>query len=194
MIRGLLCALLAAQLFACASLTPVEVSFEKVLMEGNGLNVLAVKDWRLIGRLSVQDAKKSWLSRLEWRHSTADDVLIISTSLGGVHARLRFVGSRAYLTEADGVTRELGWGELESLLGSVPPVQQLKYWLRGLPDPSRPVSKDRWLAAGVREFTQDDWRIRLERMTGFDGVYLPKKITIIGRGVKVKLVIEEWLN
>jgi len=185
---------LAMQLFACASLTPVGGSLENISAERNKRAVLAMKNWSLIGRLSVRNEKESWLSRLEWQHSVADDVLIISTSLGGVHARLRFAASRVYLTESDGVVRELSWGELESLLGYVPPVRQLNYWLRGLPDPSRPISKDKWLTGGAREFTQDDWQIKLERMSESSGVFLPKKVTTIGQGTKVKLVVEQWLN
>jgi len=193
-IRSLLCALLVTQLFACASLAPVDKPLESGSDERNKRAVLAMKDWGLIGRLSVRTAKESWLSRLEWQHSIAGDLLIISTSLGGVHARLRFVGSRIYLTESDGVARELSWGELESLLGYVPPVRQLKYWLRGLPDPSRSISQDKWFAGGAREFKQDDWQIKLERISESRGVFLPKKVTTIGQGVKVKLVVEEWLN
>jgi len=194
MIRYLFSVLLATQLIACASLPPIDQALNDSLMERNRLKVLAINEWRLVGRLAVRGAKDSWLSRLDWEHGEGFDTLLISTSLGGVVAELRFDGSAIYFTDSDGTMRIISEGELEAMLGYVPPIKQLKFWLRGIPEPSRPVIADKLLISGEREFMQGTWLVKVERFTKVGDVLLPKKITTIRQGMKVKLVVEKWMN
>ena len=146
MIRCLLCVLLVMQLVACASLPPLDETFNENLVDRNSLKVLAIDEWSLVGRLAVRSESDSWLTRLDWEHKDYFDTLLISTSLGGVLARLRFEGGIIYFTDSEGVVRIINEDELEEMLGYVPPIHQLKYWLRGVFDPSKAVITGRVIA------------------------------------------------
>jgi len=193
MIRYLLCVLMVMQLIACASLPPLDETVNEGLVERNSLKVLAIDEWSLVGRLAVRSESDSWLTRLDWEHKDYFDTLLISTSLGGVLAKLKFEGNVIYFTDSDDVTRIINEDELEAMLGYVPPIYQLKYWLRGVSDPSKAVIAGR-VIDGYREFMQQGWQVKVGRFTKVGSVLLPKKITTIKGGVKVKVVVEEWIK
>jgi len=67
-IRFLLLILLVSQLFACASIGPTQKVQSLALTPGNTEKILAINDWRLLGRLSVRNLQQSWLTTLEWKH------------------------------------------------------------------------------------------------------------------------------
>jgi len=194
MMRYIFSLLLAMQLVACASLPPVEQGFSVSEIERNRAKVQAIDEWRLVGRLAVRNGNESWLSRLDWEHNEEFDLLLISTSLGGVLAKLRFDSGVIYFTDTDGVLRIITEEELKAMLGYVPPIQQLKYWLRGVPEPLSPITADKNLINGGREFMQNEWRVVVERLIRVGNVLLPKKITTIRQRMKVKLVVEEWAS
>lgn len=194
MIRCLFCLLMAMTLFACASVGSLEPVVANSINDGNTRRVLAVDRWHLVGRLSVRHGNQSWLSRVEWRHIKRLDVLTLSTSLGGVMAKLSFSTDGVYLTNTDGYTRMITQVELESLLGYSPPLQQLKYWVRGVADPAFGFIPHDFAVADGRGFEQTRWQISLERYYRLDGLVLPKKIVAEKGDLKIKLMVDEWLS
>jgi len=193
MSRYLVCSLLALLSLACAPLSPLVKDNNVGLSALNVHRLLAVGQWRLTGRLSVRGGGRSMLSRLEWRHDELSDLLVVSTSLGGVAGKIKSLQGVLLLTDASGNTRLIDHAELEGLLGYALPLQQLKFWVRGLADPSLPIKGVGMLSNGVREFEQQGWLVKLGRFVSVDGFTLPEKITVVKAGVKIKIVVEEWL-
>ena len=193
MSRYLSGSLLALLSLACAPLSPLLKDNTVGLSALNVQRLLVLEQWRLTGRLSVRGGGRSMLSRLDWQHDELSDLLVVSTSLGGVAGKIKSLQGVLLLTDANGGTRLINHAELEGLLGYALPLQQLKFWVRGLADPSLPIKGAVRVSNGVREFEQQGWLIKLGRFVSIDGFTLPEKITVVKAGVKIKIVVEEWL-
>ena len=83
--------------------------------------------------------------------------------------------------------------EMESLIGYSPPLPHLKYWLRGVPNPAVGAQINNESPVSTRVFVQDGWRVNLERFIVFNERVLPTKMSFTKDGLKMKLVVDEWL-
>lgn len=184
---------MALQLLACSSLQLVKTEINPQPTTDEIARILAVTNWRLLGRLSVRNTEESWLTKIEWRHTASIDDLTLSTSLGGVVARLSYLDDIIIVSKAGEQERVVSDREMESLIGYSPPLQHLKYWLRGVPNPTIDVQIDGNSPVTTRAFVQDGWRVTLERFNGFSDGTLPTKMSFTKGGLKMKLVVDEWL-
>jgi len=187
-------ALVITQLFACASVDS-EVQKKSPLADVvNAQSVLAIKNWQLLGRLSVRSEKESWLATLEWHHDHSADNLALSTSLGGVIAKLTYANNAVFLSDAKGSVREVSDKELMTLLGYAPPLAHLRFWVRGVVDPQWPMQVKEASNADGKVFEQEGWLVRLSRFRQEGELMLPSKVFIQKDGVKIKLVVDKWLT
>jgi len=157
---------MVSQLLACASMEPTKAVIDQALMAGNDSKVLALKEWRLLGRLSAKSAKESWLTKLEWNHNVSADALVFSTSLGGVVATLAYVDNTIIFAASDGVKREVALSVQE----------EVRY------------------SAESRVFYQSGWRVELGRFELLDGVILPAKVVVSKNNLTMKIVVDQWLK
>ena len=192
--RYCLLLLLISQLLACASVGSIKTHAILDLSADTLQENLAVKRWRLLGRLSVRSAYESSLTKLEWRHEPLLDDLTLSTSIGGVVAKLGYSVDGIFLVTSEAQIRRVSEQELQSLLGYSPPLAHLKYWVRGLADPNISVTMNERQEMGVLAFQQDGWSVRLERFNKVGEMLLPNKISLSRKNLKIKLVVDEWLT
>lgn len=191
--RYLLCVVLVTQLFACASVDSLKQKALPIASHSHVESILAVKQWRLLGRLSVRNTKESWLTKLEWRHNELIDGLILSTSLGGVVAKLEYSDSVIALSNIEGETRLVSEQELRELLGYSPPLSHLKFWVRGVANPRFTVQVMPSPSLHVKAFEQDGWQVSLSKFHREGGLVLPSKVSLEKEGLKIKLVVDQWL-
>jgi len=187
-------ALMASQLWACASMETSKNVVDPTLVAGNDAKVLVLKEWRLLGRLSARNGKESWLTKLEWKHNIWVDDLTFSTSLGGVVATLAYAGNTIIFAASDGVKREVTEQELQAKIGYSPPLQHLKFWVRGVPNPTLSFQKIENNLVGVRAFHQGGWRVELGRFELLDDVVLPAKVMLSRNDLTMKIVVDQWLK
>lgn len=192
--RLFILALVATQLLACTSLRPTNKESLPVLTAENDLKVLASNDWRLVGRLSVRNSKESWLTKLDWQHDVLLDDLTLSTSLGGVAARLTYANGYIILTDSDGVRRRVMEPDLQQQIGYSPPLNHLKYWIRGVPDPMLTVQDYQLTEANEKSFEQNGWLLKISQFEVFGDVVLPRKVFLSKNNIKIKVVVDEWLK
>ncbi len=192
--RYFLYAFMLTQVLACASMEPIKKLRSPESIADNTKKILAIDNWSLVGRLSVRSAKESWLTSLKWHHNTLVDALTLSTSLGGVVAKLNYSNQVFSLSDSDGHMRETSNAELQSLLGYPPPLRHLTFWVRGVPNPDIAVDDKAMNSRGALVFKQDGWDVKLERFDLFSDLVLPTRVTLIKNGLKIKLVVDEWLT
>jgi len=185
--------LVVTQLFACASVDPVAKKEGAAIGSVDTQRVLAVKNWQLLGRLSIRSEKESWIAILNWQHDESLDNLVLSTSVGGVIAKLKYSSSAVFLSDAKGVEREISDQELQGLLGYAPPLSHLKFWARGVGNPQLALQLKEVSKADSRVFEQDGWLVTLSKFRQEGELRLPKKVFIQKDGVKIKLVVDKWL-
>ncbi|ORU93833.1 MAG: hypothetical protein A6F72_07735 [Cycloclasticus sp. symbiont of Poecilosclerida sp. N] len=184
--------LMLTQLFACASLDILEADLDPKVPVDNVERVMAMNHWGLLGRIFVKHGRESWLAKLNWQHDLLSDNLTLSTSLGGVVAKLRYSEQGILVSDSDGNMRVTSNDELQSLLGYSPPLQHLKFWVRGVPSSAFDVERRHTNPLGAQVFNQDGWSVKLERFVLSADVVLPTRITLIKDELKIKLVVDDW--
>ncbi|MBU6379546.1 MAG: outer membrane lipoprotein LolB, partial [Gammaproteobacteria bacterium] len=122
-----------------------------------------------------------WAQRAETSQLELDGPL----GVGGV--RLEFANGRL----PDEATRS----ELERRLGFALPVGSLRYWMLGVPDPTR-VAKEALAADATRldSLQQDGWTVSFPAYARVAGANyeLPQRIEASRAGVRVRLLVESW--
>jgi outer membrane lipoprotein LolB len=82
--------------------------------------------------------------------------------------------------------------DLERLYGWTIPVESLKYWALGIPDPGTvadvAVDNDGRLAS-VR---QRGWVVTVDRYRQYAGDWMPARITAESASTRVRLVVDDW--
>ena len=152
--------------------------------------------WKAEGRLGVKASEGAWNANLFWEHEKAQDRVRISGPFnqGGVSIILQ--DDLIYINEGNGVT-ELAHDPRASLkrrLGFEVPVESLRYWMLGLPAPDDAAILAAAGGSASRGFVQQGWTMSFERFEPFAGGEVPKKISLTGNRVKLKLIIDSWME
>jgi len=82
--------------------------------------------------------------------------------------------------------------EVAARLGFEPPLESLRYWVLGVPDPAKPADEvldDQQRLATLR---QDGWVIEYTGYSAVDGQWLPSRMTLRRDDVRVRLLVDRW--
>lgn len=154
----------------------------------------SVASWYSAGRFSFQGETEAVSGRFEWHWSPGGESLLLSDPVGRGVARVTRGRSGARILSADGEVRE---GEdiarlLGQLAGSVVPVQQLRYWLLGVPDPAVPARVIPHGDGLPGTIEQSGWTIRYSRYQRTSNAMLPVRLHAEGERMSLRLVINDW--
>jgi outer membrane lipoprotein LolB len=86
--------------------------------------------------------------------------------------------------------------ELERRLGFALPLEDLRWWLLGIPAPGDAAVNSNE-SGEIRDFTQRDWRVSVDSRIAGLGFSLPRRLTaqrigVDGQPARLKLLIEKW--
>lgn len=158
----------------------------------------AVPGFDLTGRIGVTTADDGFNGTVNWRQHDDEVFLSVHGALGA--GRVEIAG------DADGVEVRASDGEiarypdptraLRQAYGWTLPVDALRYWVLGVPSPaSRVLALEQAEALGeprVSRLVQDGWQVAYTEYRLFDGEVLPRKLTLTGQDLRVKLVVRRW--
>ena len=143
----------------------------------------------LIGRVAVRYGEEAASGRVTWRHTGADDELVISTPLGqgvaeitrryGVYTLVTASGERDSATDPERLTRQM--------LGYAVPLDGLPDWVQGRPEPGV-EAMTRYDGDRLAELRQRGWVIDY---SGSDE-RPPKRVRLTRGDLDIRLVIDEW--
>jgi outer membrane lipoprotein LolB len=169
--------LAAALLGACAAIAPPHA-----VREG---------EFAVVGRVAVRYGDEAASGRVTWRHTDADDDLVISSPLGqgiaeitrrdGVYTLVTSDRQSFSATDPERLT--------EQALGYALPLAGLPDWLRGRAQPGVPA-QTRHDGHQLAELRQQGWTI--EYLAYDDDGRLPKRVRITRGALDIRLAIEEW--
>jgi outer membrane lipoprotein LolB len=153
------------------------------------VQLYALESWAFEGRLGITGKKDSWQANISWEHGPDEEKIRLSGPLGQ--------NAVVISLKDNGVTIDRGGGDVQSStrpdefinqqLGMFVPVQSLRYWVVGLPEPS---SKYQDTNTG---FNQTGWLNEYMQMQDVNnGVVMPRKMTVMNDKVKLKLIIDRW--
>ena len=112
--------------------------------------------------------------------------------IGGV----RIVSDAGALTlttpSGEALDSQAAHDELVRRMGFEPPLDSLRYWVQGVPDPGSPSTETPDPQGYLGVLAQSGWTVTFGAyMQTADGA-LPQKLTVTRGTVRVKLIIDTW--
>lgn len=142
------------------------------------------------GRVSVQYGDASMSGLLHWQADTARDEVLLSSPLGQGVAGITRDADGVTLTRPgqETVTAENAEQLTEATLGFRLPLEGLRYWMQGRPDPARASSTKHSETGELEQVVQDGWTIDYLQYRASR----PRKIDVKRTGLQIRVVIDEW--
>lgn len=156
----------------------------------------AISSWEIHGALAAKNKSKSWSAAMNWTQSGPNSYQIrLMGPLGSGTLLIRRQGN--VIAFEDGA-KKISSTDAESLLlqqtGIRLPINNLYFWIRGLPAPVGIQTERRDKNKRIVQFKQSGYTIDLMQYTIVNGVALPTLIRLEGNGLMVKIVIKSWTH
>ncbi len=197
LLRTTLLLILALTLGACSSLhqrETLEFGGDPAAWQAHRKTLEPVREWVLQGKLGVRSAAESGSGTLYWLQQQEHYDIRLSGPLGRGATRIQGSPAGVTLDIAGQPSNSATSAEelLEQQVGWRLPVDNLLWWVRGLPAPGSPsrlqLNPDSLLA----RLAQAGWIVEYSRYQDIDGKRLPQRLQLSGHGVLLTLVITRW--
>ncbi|MEP7246015.1 MAG: lipoprotein insertase outer membrane protein LolB [Gammaproteobacteria bacterium] len=150
--------------------------------------------FELTGRIAVAAAQEGFNAKLRWQQQGTRSHLALDgpLGLGGVQITSEGTTLNVVTSKGEHLNNEAAHREVATKLGFEPPLESLRYWVLGVPDPSHPA--DEVLDANQRLATlrQDGWQVDYTTYSAAGGQWLPTRLTLTRDDVRVKLLVDGW--
>ncbi len=150
--------------------------------------------WELSGAIAAKHRNKGWTASLNWQQQGPNQYQIrLFGPLGG--GTVVIEKHNGIITYRDGpkiITAKNAEDLLEKQAGIRLPVQNLYYWVRGIPAPGGTQTEQRDETHHLTVLKQSGYTIDYTGYTRVSELDLPNKIRLQGHGVAIKLIIKHW--
>ncbi|HEX7079504.1 MAG TPA: lipoprotein insertase outer membrane protein LolB [Gammaproteobacteria bacterium] len=189
MIRGASALAAAALLAGCGG--QMRVEHDGLTFAERESRLHALDAWEMRGRLAIDTGEDAYQAGFSWLQQGPVSTLSIRGPFGG--GILEVSGSPDEMTiTSRGERRVLDDPErdLSALLGWWMPVESLRAWLLGLPDPAFPSEPRIGPADVLRALDQRRWHLEYEAYQLVDGVLVPRRIDLAHDTLEVRLTVD----
>lgn len=151
--------------------------------------------WSFSGRVAVKAGDDGFNGRIGWSQSGDDFSVTVGGPLGMGTVRIDRDGEQAVLTDKDGTRVELADAErdLQRQFGWTLPVDSLRYWALGIPNPSLSAETEFGADGRLRTMHQGGWTVTVARYRDGGGQLMPGVLTVQNDDTRVRMVIDHWL-
>lgn len=188
---GLLLLSCLAMLSSCASQQTAHINdWEHRRAQLEQLDV-----WQIQGKLGVRTPGDSSSVSLSWKQSPDNYAIHLSGPFGQGATSIKGNRDSVQLLPPKGEPLVAATPEelLIQALGWDIPLQGLYYWIRGIPAPREPVTRQNNSTEGTLTFLeQSGWQLTYSRYQLVDGWQLPEKIIATRGDIRLVLVIKRW--
>ena len=153
-----------------------------------------ISSWENSGAIAARTSNKSWSASYNWRQQGKN---IYQINLFGP-----FGNGSAIIERTGNVTTYSNGGKiyashnadqlLQQHTGVALPVNNLYYWVRGLPAPGSIQSSTRNPEDQLISLHQSGYIIEYTNYASIHGILLPTQIKLRGKNVIMKIVIKHW--
>lgn len=151
--------------------------------------------WDFSGRIAIRTGDDGFNARLRWHQDDDDFEATVAGPLGTGTVRIEVVGDRVEITDKDGATTALRdiEAELWYRYGWKIPVESLRYWVLGIPDPRVPSKTDVGDDDLLVTLTQRDWEVSVSDYREVGGQQMPRRLAAKNAETSVRLVVDRWV-
>ena len=191
----------AALLFSGCAIRPpaaLEPPSERIakLWQQHASAVRAQADWVLDARIAAHNTDDGWSGKLHWQQGGDSYQLSFNAPFGQGGLQLDGGPQQVVMRTSDG--QSFVAADAESLLyqqlGWRLPLNNLRYWVRGVPVPAGAdaplLSFDE--SGRLSYLQQSSWQIEYPAYRQADGLMLPRKVYLENPELSVRLVIDRW--
>ncbi len=146
--------------------------------------------WQLDGRVAVKVDTQGWTATFVWNEAAPVAELQLSGPFN--------IGSMVISQSPDGLSlngeppADTVPQQLREKLGFDLPLNSLRYWLLGVPDPSTPYEILRNDQDRASRLTQVDWSVEYDKYMAIGDDVLPGHIELTRGRIRVRVVVERW--
>jgi outer membrane lipoprotein LolB len=199
-LRAVLLLLGALLLAGCVTVPPRPAA--PAGWESRRLELQAVSRFSLDGRIAAAVGQEGFSASLAWQQRGSRSDLTLRAPLGFGSAEVTRDGADIRLRSSRGqkLSGTLATDELARRLGFEPPLDSLRYWVLGVPEPARPavetLGQGKSEGQGLAALEQDGWRVDYAEYKAFGAAaleaLLPRRLTLTRPGIRLRLVIDHW--
>jgi outer membrane lipoprotein LolB len=146
--------------------------------------------WQLDGRAAVAVGTQGWQASLNWRQRGAATDVHLAGPFG--------VGALVIERTAQGLSlngappSDAVLAQLQDRLGFELPLDNLRFWLLGVPDPGSPFELARNDQDRAQHLVQAGWTVDYDRYTPVNGDLLPAHLVLSRENVRVRIAVDHW--
>lgn len=193
--------LIGLLLSSCAHKTPKPLLTED--WKEHTRQLMKLNKWQVTGKLAVKTPNDGGSMGIKWQQEPTQFTLDFSGPFG--QNLLRINGDDKQVTLSEPNKAPISAKTAEELIrrntGWTIPVNQLAFWVRGLPDPTSRINKLQPNAQGLIEtLEQSGWKIsyseymslNINNGSGSETLAMPKRILAEFKEIRLTLAIREW--
>jgi outer membrane lipoprotein LolB len=188
---------LAALLTGCAAVPGAVAPSADALaqFEAHRELLASIEDWTAGGRLSLTVSEESWSARVDWTQRGQASRLRLSGPFGQGAAELLMRPGAAELRTADDhrYSAETPEDLMVEHVGWSIPLDGLRYWLLGLPEPEvEPAVLELDDRGRISRLEQSGWTVRYLRYQSVGALEMPARLDFESPRVNGKLAVTRW--
>lgn len=153
-----------------------------------------VSSWTITGALAAKNKTDAWTASIHWTQNGPNNYNIrLFGPLGGGSILLeKKNGVVTYQDTQKRIKSHNADGLMYQQTGIRIPIQDLYYWVRGLPAPGAIKSADHDSSQNLTYLEQAGYAITYLNYTNRKGINLPSKIHVRGSKGNLKIIIKRW--
>lgn len=147
--------------------------------------------WQLHGKIGIKTPQNSQSALINWQQADDKYNIVLSGPFGAGAVKINGDVSGVSLKRAGQPTLHAKDANalIQENLGWALPIEQARYWVRGLPDPTSPSQVSNDVNGNLKTIAQNGWLIdyRINQS-------LPKRVKLSNSafGIKLTLIIKKW--
>lgn len=155
---------------------------------------LYLEHFEVKGKLGYQSSQGNGSALIHWQQNQNQYKVNLSGPFGA--GSMIITGDESDITlQQNQRTASITPDQIGKELGVDIPIQELSYWVQGLPAPSGKITQARWrdkTQTQLNELQQSGWHVIYKQYRNASGQSMPAKIELKKGANKLKLIIKSW--
>lgn len=182
-------------LSACSTLSPpLKPANHYLTWQQRQHQLQNISSWKTSGILGISYNAQNSIAHFSWQQMPLSYEITLSSALD--IGSIKITGNKKEVTlwksSTDKITAATPEELMQAELGWGLPLENLKYWARGLPVPHSKYNAKFDRYNHIVSLSQNGWQIKYLAYGAVKNIDLPTKILLTTQGLRIKVVIKIW--